>query len=148
MELEIKETKENKVLQRKALTGELSFTGATPSNKALQEAIAKKLGVKSEVVIVRHIYGKFGGGTAKFEAIVYDSKEQFDKIEQKTKKQKEAEAAAIEAAAKAKEEAAKAPEKKEAPKEEAKPAEKKEEVKEAPKEEKKEEVKEAAKEGK
>jgi len=130
MELEIKETKENKVLQRKALTGELSFTGATPSNKALQEAIAKKLGVKSEVVIVRHIYGKFGGGTAKFEAIVYDSKEQFDKIEQKTKKQKEAEAAAIEAAAKAKEEAAKAPEKKE---EEA-PAEKKEEVQEAPKE--------------
>ncbi len=89
MELNITTQKENPLLNRKELHGELTFQGATPSNKQLLEELAKKLGVGQEVVAIRHIFGEFGGSKAKFEAYAYTSKEQFDKIEPK-KKQKAA----------------------------------------------------------
>jgi small subunit ribosomal protein S24e len=89
MELNITTQKENPLLHRKELHGELTFQGATPSNKQLQEELAKKLNVGQEVLAIRHIFGAFGGAKAKFEAYAYTSKEQFDKIEPK-KKQKAA----------------------------------------------------------
>ena len=56
MDIEIKNKKENPVLQRQEITGEIKFTGAaTPSNKQLQEELAKKLGVQQELVAIRHI---------------------------------------------------------------------------------------------
>lgn len=86
MELNIKNKKENHLLRRQEVTGELTFTGAaTPSNKQLQEELSKKLGVAAELIVVKHIYGSFGGGKAAFEADVYASKEQLDKIEPKKK---------------------------------------------------------------
>ena len=85
MEIEIKNKKENPVLQRNELTGEITFTGPTPSNQQLLAELAKKLGVQPELIVIRHIYGSFGSGKAKFEAIAYASKEQFDKIEPKKK---------------------------------------------------------------
>lgn len=85
MEVKINK-KENPLLKRQELTGELTFTGAaTPSNKQLQEELAKKLSVAPELIVIRHIYGAFGGGKAAFEAVAYSSKEQFDKIEPKKK---------------------------------------------------------------
>ena len=88
MEIEIKNKKENQVLQRQEITGEIKFTGATPSNKQLQEELAKKIGVQPELVAIRHIYGSFGADKAQFEAVAYASKEQFDKIEPKKKEKK------------------------------------------------------------
>ncbi len=100
MELEIKNKKENPVLQRQEITGEIKFTGAaTPSNKQLQEELAKKLGVQQELVIIRHIYGSFGSGKAAFEAVAYATKEQFDKIEPKKKVKAAAGAPVAQAAA-------------------------------------------------
>jgi len=96
MELTIKE-KTNPLLHRKELTGEITFAGATPSNKQLQEELAKKLGVQAELVAIKHIFGAFGGLKATFEVHVYDTKEQFDKIEPK-KKEKKAEPGAAPAA--------------------------------------------------
>jgi ribosomal protein S24E len=90
MELKLNK-KENPILKRQELTGELTFVGAaTPSNKQLQEEIAKKLGVAAELIVIRHIYGAFGGGKATFEAVAYATKEQFDKIEPKKKEKKAA----------------------------------------------------------
>lgn len=78
--------KENQILKRQELTGELTFVGtATPSNKQLQEELSKKVGVAVELIVIRHIYGAFGGGKAAFEAVAYATKEQFDKIEPKKK---------------------------------------------------------------
>ena len=95
MDIEIKNKKENPVLQRQEITGEIKFTGAaTPSNKQLQEELAKKLGVQQELVAIRHIYGSFGTGKAQFEAVSYATKEQFDKIEPKKKAPKAAPGAA------------------------------------------------------
>ncbi len=100
MELTIKE-KTNPLLHRKELTGDIAFTGATPSNKQLQEELAKKLGVQTELVAIKHIIGAFGGTKATFEAHVYETKEHFDKIEPK-KKEKKAEPGAAPAAPPAK----------------------------------------------
>lgn len=86
MEFEIKNKKDNTLLKRHEVTGELKFTGAaTPSNKQLQEELAKKLSVAPEVIVIKHIYGSFGGGKATFEAYAYASKEQMEKIEPKKK---------------------------------------------------------------
>ncbi len=86
MELEIKNKKENPVLQRQEITGEITFTGtATPSNKQVHEELTKKLGIQAELVAIRHIYGSFGSGKAAFEAVAYATKEQFDKIEPRKK---------------------------------------------------------------
>ncbi len=101
MEIEIKEKKDNTLLQRQEVTGEITFTGATPSNKQLQEELAKKLGVQPEVLIIKHIYGRFGEGKAKFEAVAYATKEQLTKIEPK-KKEKAAAPGTAPAAAEAK----------------------------------------------
>jgi len=93
MDLEVKNKKENPQLQRQEVTGEIKFSGATPSNQQLKEELTKKLGVKAELVAIRHIYGEFGTGKATFEAVAYANKEQFDKIELKKKEKKAAPAA-------------------------------------------------------
>lgn len=124
MELKIN-TKENPLLKRKEITGEITFTGATPSNKKVQEELAKKLGAKPELVAIRHIYGAYGGEKATLEAYVYETKEQFDKVEPK---KKEKPAAPGEAPAETPAPAAPAEKKEE------KPAEKKEEKPAAPEE--------------
>lgn len=85
MELTIKNKKENPFLQREEIEGEISFTGATPSNKQVQEELAKKLGVNGELVAIRHVYTKFGETRAAFQAVAYKTKEQFENIEPKKK---------------------------------------------------------------
>lgn len=92
MELAVKNEKENSLLGRKEVTGTLAFSEKTPSNKEVAEALAKKFGVPSEQVAVKHIYGSFGGITGTFEAHVYTSKELLLKVEPK-KKEKAAGAA-------------------------------------------------------
>ena|SRR3989344_1502701 len=94
MELSMKQEKENELLERKEVKGNLAFSGATPSNKELQEALAKKYNIPAEQVAVKHVYGDFGGITATFEAHIYKSKEQLLKIEPKKKEKKVVGAAA------------------------------------------------------
>ena len=107
---------------------------ATPSNDEIRKAIASELKSDESLVVVKHIYTSFGSPEAVIEAYVYTTKEDMERIEPKTKKDKEkkpegeagAEKPAEAAPAKPeekKEEAPKAEEKKEE-----KPAEKKEEA--------------------
>ncbi len=169
MEMKINSTKENALLDRKEVTGTISFKGATPSNAELAKEVAKSVKADASLVVVKQIYTAFGETNATFKAHAYASKDIMATLEKKGKKALEKEAAAAkkkeEAAKKAAEEKAaakeapKAEEKKEEPKAEkpaeAKPEEKKEEPKaekpaEAKPEEKKEEPKpaEAKEEGK
>lgn len=85
MEIKIEQNKENKLLHRKELTGEITFTGATPSNAQVKEEIAKKTGATADLIVMKHIYGAFGRGVASFEAYAYANKEAMDKIEPKKK---------------------------------------------------------------
>lgn len=128
MDITIGKTLENTYLQRKEVHGKISFTGATPSQKQVADALATKLGVKADAIFIVHVFTDFGAQAAAFEAHVYSSKDQLNKIvklgtKAKEKNAKAAAAAAAPAAAPA-----------EAPKAEAKPAEA---AKEAPKKEEK-----------
>ncbi len=144
MEITIGKTAENPYLQRKEVQGEVTFEGATPSQKQIAEALAAKIGAKADAIFIMHVYTGFGSNKAKFEAHVYPSKEQLEKVVRLGKKAKEklagkpASGAAPAAEAKPAPAAApKAEEKKEAPKKEEpkKEAPKKEEKKEEPKKE-------------
>jgi ribosomal protein S24E len=149
MDITISKTNENPFLQRKEVHGEVSFTGATPSQKQLADALATKLGAKADAIFIVHVFTNFGSQKAKFEAHVYPSKEQLEKVVRLGIKAKEkaagkapAPGAAPAAAPAAPAPAPKAEEKKEAPKKEE--PKKEEAKKEAPKPEaKKEEPKKA-----
>src|SRR5574341_617301 len=89
MEITVKKTDKNQYLQRKEVHGSVTFTGATPSQKQLADALATKLGVKADVIFINHVYTSFGAQSAAFEAHVYASKEQLDKTVRLGKKAKE-----------------------------------------------------------
>jgi ribosomal protein S24E len=89
MDITLGKTIENPYLQRKEVHGKLSFTGATPSQKQLADALATKLGVKADVIFVAHLFTTFGAQSGTFEAHVYSSKEQLGKVVKLGKKAKE-----------------------------------------------------------
>ena len=124
MQLTINEKKENSLLKRVDVQGKLEFTGATPANKEVQEAIAKEFKVDDNLVVVKKVDNLFGKMEAVFQASVYDKLEAKQKIEKVTKHMR-----------KQAEEAKKAnvEEKKEAPKESEASEESKAVVEEAPK---------------
>lgn len=81
MEVKITADKENKLLSRREVLGEISFTGATPSNAELKKHLASLLKSSEDCVVVKHIYTDFGLSHAKFSAYCYDSKDLLEKIE-------------------------------------------------------------------
>jgi ribosomal protein S24E len=141
MEIKILEEKENPLFNRKELKLEIE-SNVTPSHADTEKLISEKFGAAAENIKINKIEGKFG--VRKFLIIVkiYNSKEDKDNFEIKTKKQREAEKKAIE------EERKKAKEEKKATEEAAKAEAEKpvEEKTEEPKEETKEEVIETSKE--
>jgi small subunit ribosomal protein S24e len=98
MELRITQQKENALLHRKEIMASVTFDKATPSNVEVSKALATKLSVSEDSLIVKHITGGFGKLTAVVTAYVYESKEQKAKIEPKVKAKKAADGAAAPAA--------------------------------------------------
>ncbi len=88
MDITINKTNENPYLLRKEVHGKVSFTGATPSQKQLADALATKLNAKADAIFVSHIYTRFGSQAATFEAHIYPSKEQLEKVVRLGKKAK------------------------------------------------------------
>ncbi len=98
MQLTITQNKNNILLQRHEVKGNIQFEGVTPSNKMVAEELNKE--IKGETVL-KHIYTQFGHQEAEFFAYVYASKEARDTTEQvtnhlrkKLEEQKKAEIAA------------------------------------------------------
>ena len=143
MEVTIKKKEDNKLLHRKEVEGEITFTAATPSNQELAEALAKDLKVNVNLVVMKNIYTEFSMRKAIFSAVAYESAEMKDKFEMSTKHlrkkaEEETKKKADEAAAKAEEEKKKAEEAKaaaEEPKAEDKPKVEDKPVEESTKEE-------------
>jgi ribosomal protein S24E len=98
MDLKITDKKDEKLLQRACVKGVADFGKAvTPSNDAVKDAIAKHLGKDAKLVVVKHIYTKFGSHSADVIAYVYDNEKKHNELEvshKKPKKTKEGEAAA------------------------------------------------------
>ena len=120
MKLTIKDKKENKLLSRLEVAGDLSFEAATPSNEDVKKEVAKAVGKDEKLVIIKGIYTDYGISTAKVEAYVYNDEAKMKELEEFRKKAKKNKEGGEEKSAE-------------------KPTEKAEEKKEeAPKEEKKE----------
>lgn len=133
MKIEITEQTDKPLLARKEIEVKLTFKDKTPSNEDLKKGISDQLKADAELIVIKHIYTKFGKPEATALAYIYTSKKEMESIEPNPKKE-EAKPGAAPAQASAA--PAQATAKPAAP--EPKPAEA---PKEAPAEEKKEESK-------
>jgi len=88
----ILQEKENPLFNRKEIILNIN-SQITPSTKETEELLAKKFSTKQENIKIKKILGKFGSRTFEISANIYDSKEDKEQTEIKTKKQREAEKA-------------------------------------------------------
>lgn len=133
MKLTILKERDTPLLSRKRVTCEVLYEGATPSRLELKKSVAKQLKADEKLVILKHIYTKFGKQKAKVIAHVYEKEEDLKKLEHEKLVAKHSPK---------KEEKKEDEEAKPAPKAEEKPAEEKKEepaAPEKPSEEKKDE---------
>ncbi len=72
MEIDIVKIAETPLLSRKRVTAWASYTGATPPRPVLRKELAKKAKAKENLVVVRHIYTRFGEQRAKLIAHIYE----------------------------------------------------------------------------
>jgi len=122
MEIEIKEKRENNLLERTEVDAVVSFDGATPQTQQVRELLVQKLGCNPDLMVIRKSDPKFGETKVSLLVHIYKTPDRMKKVEEayvikrnnlyeEPKKEED----------KPKEDAA--------PKEEAKPEEKKEEPK-------------------
>jgi small subunit ribosomal protein S24e len=80
--MDVKDIKSNKILlPRKEVTVFVAFEGATPSRKQLKKSVADKVKAKEELIIIRHIYTKYGSKEAEVIAYVYDDENAVKSLE-------------------------------------------------------------------
>jgi len=94
MECTIIEKKENTLLARTEVQGTLVFTGTTPSNTHVIEAVAKSFSGDPAVVALRHIYTRYGQQKAGFTAVIYttpEAKLKYETVSSHLKKKDKAE---------------------------------------------------------
>ncbi len=87
MDLTITKQEKKLLVQREEIEATVTIE-PTPSNKQIQEELTKKLNKPTELIIVKHIYSKFGSHENKIIAYIYDNKEALKKFE-KIKEKKE-----------------------------------------------------------
>lgn len=140
MDFEIKEKKENNLLERTEVSAIVSFDGATPPIQQMRDIVVQKLGCNPDLMVIRKVEPGFGERKVSLRIHIYKSPDRMKTIEEKYVLKRNNLAEEEKKEEKPKEEKPEAP--KEEKKEEAPKEEKKEEKKEEPKpEEKKEEPK-------
>ena len=60
MEIEIKEKRENNLLERTEVDAVVSFDGATPQTQQVRELLVQKLGCNPDLMVIRKSDPKFG----------------------------------------------------------------------------------------
>ncbi len=119
MDLKITEKKEEALLSRVKLKGEVVFEAATPSYEEVKKKISSSINCDEKLIVIRNLYTNFGIKKADIYAYVYNDEKSMKNIEPKPKEKK---AKAGEGAAPV--EAAKPAEEKKEPVEEEKPKQK------------------------
>ncbi len=97
MELKIIDKKDNLLFNRKEIEASVGAE-VTPRRQEIKELISEKLSIPPEVIKLKGIHGKFGSKNFTIKANVYNSIEDKEKIEPKSKKEKEEEKKAAEQA--------------------------------------------------
>jgi len=87
MQVEVLDSKENPLLQRREITAKITGFAATPSLKEVADALCEALPAKADVLSVAKIEHKTGRTTAVVTAKLYTSPEAKKAVE-KEKKQK------------------------------------------------------------
>jgi ribosomal protein S24E len=82
MNVEITETRDNRLFARKEVEAEVRFDAATPKRAEIKETLCGKLGVNPELAVIRKIGTKFGQKKAHVLLHVYDDKAKLGKLEQ------------------------------------------------------------------
>ena len=85
MDLNITKQEKQALLARTEITAEINFEGATPSRYEIVKAVTKKLKLKPELTVIKHIYTDFGSNHAKIEAYSYDNSEIMKVLEKKVR---------------------------------------------------------------
>ena len=133
MEFNVDKKETKPLVDRDEVIIKIEKIEVTPSKEQVREAAAKLLKTPADLVVVKHIYQKFGETGARAEVYVYKTKEAMIRFEPKPKEKKKEEK---------KEEKPKEEKKEgEAPEEKTEEKPKEEEPKEEPKEQKPEEQK-------
>jgi len=81
MNLELLKERETPLLSRKRITLMMDFKGTTPSRNIVKNEIATKLKADKKLVVVKHIYTRYGAQKAKVIAHVYTNEKDMKKIE-------------------------------------------------------------------
>lgn len=82
MNIDIIKERETPLLSRKRVTLNVEYEAATPARLILKKAIAKKLGSREELTIIRHVYTKFGRQKAKVIVNVYQNEKDMKAVEE------------------------------------------------------------------
>ena len=88
MELKIISEEEKPLLSRKEIKATLTFENATPSNKEVQELLAKQIKSDASLVLIKKIDSKYGLGKADVFAYQYKDADTLKNIEPQPKKKK------------------------------------------------------------
>ncbi len=96
MELKITNKKDNSLLHRVEVEAELTAVGATPSNKEVAKELSSQLKVDEKLIVIKHIYSRFGTQMSDVLAYAYNHEEKMKEIEilKEPKEEKKAEAPA------------------------------------------------------
>ena len=82
MQIELKKEEITPLLSRKRATYMVDYDKATPSRLILLKEVAKKAGVDEKLVILKHIYPRFGFPRAKIIAHIYSNADDLKKFEE------------------------------------------------------------------
>ena len=88
MELEINKKILNPLLSRIEIEGTI-FSENTPSYEEAKKELADNLGANPELIVIRHIYQKYGQFKSSINAFIYDNNESMKKFEKAKKEKKE-----------------------------------------------------------
>jgi len=83
MNIEIVKEKETPLLGRKRFTMWADYQGSTPSRVKFCNEIANKLKVSKDLVVIRHIYTRFGEQRSKLLIHIYDDEKTMIELEGK-----------------------------------------------------------------
>lgn len=89
MDLNITKQEKQPLLLRTEIIAEITFEGKTPSRYDLVKMISKKLKIKPELTLVKHIYTEFGSQKANVEAYTYEDAKVMGVLEKKIRAIKE-----------------------------------------------------------
>jgi len=82
MKIEIKEKREAPLLSRTRVQAVAVFENETPSREAIRKEIASIIKVNRDLVIIKHVYARFGRKEAKIIAHVYTNMDDLKRIEE------------------------------------------------------------------